>query len=431
MPVRETTSGEARLDSPTQPSSRERRLFTTAAALVGLHTLIDTFLAPQQGTHWTDHLAAGLVPLALLVAAVLFYPRMTAGARAILAAVVGVLALEGAALAVADFSRTAARPSDWTGFLLAPAGLGLCALAGIILWRSRKMLGHRYLRRTGLTIAVVFGAYWFVLPIGMALLATHRPRAEVMTAEFGAAFRIVTIRTSEGLNLAGWYVPSRNGAAVISFPTRIGKLAQARMLVRHGYGVLALDMRGYDGSDGSPNAFGWGATKDIDAAVAWLQRQPDVHGGRIGGIGFSVGGEQMLQAAADNPALRAVVSEGAGERSVRETLLYGPRGWISLPTAAVQTAALAVFSDTKPPRSLKDVVPRIAPRPVFLIYADHGAGGEELNSIYYRAARQPKSTWRIPEAHHVGGLAARPTEYERRVIGFFERALLADKGGGA
>jgi fermentation-respiration switch protein FrsA (DUF1100 family) len=289
------------------------------------------------------------------------------------------------------------------------------------------MHGHRYLRRTILTIAAVFGAYWFVLPVGMALLATHRPRAEGKTAEFGTPFRTVTIRTADRLNLAGWYVPSRNGAAVISFPTRTGKLAHARMLVRHGYGVLALDMRGYDESDGSPNAFGWGATKDIDAAIAWLQRQRDVRNDRIGGIGFSVGGEQMLEAAAENPGLQAVVSEGAGERSVRETMLYGPRGWISLPTAAVQTAGVAVLSDTPPPSSLADVVSRIAPRPIFLIYAGHGAGGEELNASFYKTARQPKTIWRIPEAHHVGGLAAEPSRYERRVIRFFDNALLAGR----
>jgi hypothetical protein len=30
--------------------------------------------------------------------------------------------------------------------------------------------------------------------------------------------------------------------------------------------VLLLDARGYDGSEGDPNVFGWGAAKDIDAA---------------------------------------------------------------------------------------------------------------------------------------------------------------------
>ena len=119
------------------------------------------------------------------------------------------------------------------------------------------------------------------------------------------------------------------------------------MLARHGYGVLLFDARGYDGSEGDPNLFGWAGARDIDAAVAWLQERPDVTDERIGGIGFSVGGEMMLQAAALNTALRAVVSEGAGVRSVREHLLRGPRGWFSLPEVAVQTAAVAVMSGTR------------------------------------------------------------------------------------
>ena len=246
-------------------------------------------------------------------------------------------------------------------------------------------------------------------------------------ADLGARYRTVTIATRDGLDLTAWYVRSRNGAAVISFPTRVGKLDRARMLIRHGYGVLILDMRGYESSDGTPNAFGWGATKDIDAAVAWLRRQPDVREGHIGGIGFSVGGEQMLEAAADNRALRAVVSEGAGERSLRESALRGPAGWFSLPVAAVQTGALTVLSDSLPPPSLKDSVARIAPRPLFLIYAGQGGGGEELNVDFYRAAGRPKAIWRIPRAGHVGGLSAEPREYERRVIGFFDHALLPSR----
>ena len=107
----------------------------------------------------------------------------------------------------------------------------------------------------------------------MAILATHRPRADRRRRSISdAPYEQVTVRTSDGLELAGWYVRSRNGAAVISYPTRQGKLPQARMLVRHGYGVLLLDARGYDGSQGDPNLFGWDDAKDIDAAVAWLQQ---------------------------------------------------------------------------------------------------------------------------------------------------------------
>jgi fermentation-respiration switch protein FrsA (DUF1100 family) len=259
--------------------------------------------------------------------------------------------------------------------------------------------------------------------VGVAILATHRPRAAVQPVSLGRPYEQVTVPTSDGLQLAGWYVRSRNGAAVISYPTREGKLPQARMLVRHGYGVLLLDARGYDGSQGDPNIFGWDDAKDINAAVSWLRNQPDVREGRVSGIGFSVGGEMILQTAASNPGLRAVVSDGAGFRSVREDVLRGPRGWFALPAAATQSAALTVMSGTAPPPSLKHLMPRIT-RPVFLIYAGHGAGGEEFNPDYYRAAHPPKQLWKIPEARHTGGYQARPHEYEQRVVGFFDQTLL-------
>ena len=52
--------------------------------------------------------------------------------------------------------------------------------------------------------------------------------------------RTVQFTTSDGLLLKGWYVPSRNGAAVISFPGRASSQQRAKLLARHGYGVLAL-----------------------------------------------------------------------------------------------------------------------------------------------------------------------------------------------
>ena len=67
------------------------------------------------------------------------------------------------------------------------------------------------------------------------------------------------------------------------------------------------------------------------------------------------------------------------------------------------------MSGTPPPPSLKELVPRIAPRHVFLIYAGRGAGGEECNRDYYRAAEAPKAIWKIPEAGHTGGYQARHT----------------------
>jgi fermentation-respiration switch protein FrsA (DUF1100 family) len=106
-------------------------------------------------------------------------------------------------------------------------------------------------------------------------------------------------------------------------------------------------------------------------------------------------------------------------------MLRGPRGWFSsIPEQAVQSLALTVMSGTLPPPSLKDLVPRIAPRSVLFIYAGHGAGGEEYNLDYYRAAHAPKALWRIPEAHHTRGFQARPRQYDQRLVGFFNQALL-------
>ena len=93
-------------------------------------------------------------------------------------------------------------------------------------------------------------------------------------ANLGADYERVTFTTSDGLKLSGWYVPSRNRAAVIAFSGRNGPQAQTRMLVRHGYGVLLFDRRGSGESEGDPNGFGWEGEKDITAALAFLKRRP-------------------------------------------------------------------------------------------------------------------------------------------------------------
>jgi dienelactone hydrolase len=262
------------------------------------------------------------------------------------------------------------------------------------------------------------------MPIGVALLATHRPEEAVAPVDLGRPARAVTVRTSDGLELNGRYVASRNGAAIIVYPGGASRAPQARALVRRGYGVLMLDPRGYALSEGDPNAFGWSGAKDVHAGVAFLAGRPDVHRNRIGGLGFSVGAEVMLDASAQNPALRAVVADGAGERSVRESRLRGKAGWFSRPSYLVLTAAVTVLGGDLPPPALVDVTPDISPRSLLLIGAGQDNGGEDLQPLYFAAARAPKEFWKIPEAGHTGGYAARPREYARRLTRFFDAALL-------
>ena len=100
---------------------------------------------------------------------------------------------------------------------------------------------------------------------------------------------------------------------------------------------------------------------------------------------------------------------------------------LTAPMTAVMTAAITVFSNHRPPPPIVDRIGRIAPRSVFLIHADPGMGGEAVRQPkYFAAAGEPRQLWKVPGAEHTGGIEARPAEYERRVIAFYDRALLGN-----
>jgi uncharacterized protein len=391
--------------------------------LIALHIVDDSFLQPQPGTSATDHLVSGLVPLAVLGWAAVAYPRLRPGGRAVVALLLGVFGLGTASEAWYYTREVGASGDDYTGLLVIPAGLVLLAVGVVTLWRSRRLderLWRRYARRALIVIGSLVAGMLVVYPLVYSYGLTHVGRAVVPEPKLGADFEEVSFATGDGLELTGWYVPSRNRAAVIAFPGRRGPQRPARVLIRHGYGVLLFDRRGEGDSEGDPNAVGWNGTRDVEAAIAFLHRRSDVDPARIGGIGLSVGGEMLLQAAAESDDLKAVISDGAGIRSVREASLIPS----AVPIWTGLTVGTAVFSGHAPPPNLNDLVDRISPRPVFFIYASSGQGGEELSQDYYESARQPKLVWKVPGATHTNGIEARPLEYERRMIGFFDEALL-------
>ena len=223
-------------------------------------------------------------------------------ARALIAILAGFFGVLAGTEAI-HYTRTIG-PSgdDYTGLLSMSAGLLLLGLGAVTLWRSRRTddrLWWRYLRRLIFIAAALFSMAAVSIPVTIAYVVTHAARAEVPPADLGAAYEDVQFTTSDGLRLKGWYIPSQNGAAVISFPGRASSQKRAKLLARHGYGVLLFDRRGEGESEGDPNTFGWQGERDIHAAIAFLQRRPDVDPERIGGIGLSVGGEMMIEAAAE------------------------------------------------------------------------------------------------------------------------------------
>jgi uncharacterized protein len=411
---------------------RERWLVAITVGVIALHIVDDNYLQPEPGTSAADHLVSGLVPIAVLVALAVGYPRWRAGVRVVVTALLGAFGIVVGSETVYYLSQGAASGDDYTGVLAIAAGLVLIGCGLTVLWRSRRMDDRRwwrYTRRSLLGAVAVVVVYVAVIPFGMSYVFTHVGVTDVAVPDLGAPSEEVDLTTSDGLTLQGWYVPSRNGAAVIVVPGLSNSQDdEARMLVDHGYGVLLLVRRGEGESEGDPNMLGWHASTDVHAAVDFLSDRPDVDPDRIGGLGFSVGGEILIQAAAESDQLAAIVSEGGSQRSVREILNFsGWSKWLGVPSGAIMTGGVAVFGDQAPPPNLKDLVAQISPQAVFLIYATDGQVGEvELSDDYHAAASEPKRIWEVPGGGHIGGWDAYPKEYEQRVVDFFDSELLVE-----
>jgi uncharacterized protein len=409
----------------------ETKLAVAGLSAVSLHVLDDNFFQPEPGTSASDHLISGLVPFAVLAGAALAYPRLRPSLRATLAVALGLLGIVIGGIEPAYYGpKEGLSSDDYTGLVAVVGGLLLVGLGAATAWRTRRRddaLAWRYSRRILLGVAAALALFYVIFPLGLSYGFTHVARTETAHGNLGAPYETVAFDASDGLRLKGWFVRPKNGATVIVFPGKKGTQKHARMLVRHGYGVLVFDRRGEGESEGDPNALGWGFDSDLKGAVTFLRGRPDVDANRIGGLGLSVGGEALLQAAPETGDLKAVVSEGAGARSVREDTVHVQLKKVpEIMFSGVMTAGTALFSNRLPPPNLKSLTGKISPTPVFFIYAERGAGGEDNNPDYYEAAREPKQIWKIATSH-THGLSARPREYERRVIGFFDRTLLVGR----
>jgi hypothetical protein len=132
----------------------------------------------------------------------------------------------------------------------------------------------------------------------------------------------------------------------------------------------------------------------------------------------------MIEAAAESTALKAIVTEGASGRSVRDIGANPGGSWGELLGYGIATASTALFTDNLPPADLQSLVPKMSAA-AFFIYGENGQPTEEpANTAFYENATGPKEIWEVPGSGHMGGTKAQPEEYERRVVAFFDRHLL-------
>jgi pimeloyl-ACP methyl ester carboxylesterase len=284
-----------------------------------------------------------------------------------------------------------------------------------------QLLAILVLALSGLSLWVVFSARVYFRELG--ILFPER-RAVLPCASSGLrSVRAIAFADSTGARLAGCYVPSQNGGAVVLVHGAGGDRHslddEARLLAARGFGVLAFDLPGHGESDGEIH---WGPAeaRAMAASLDFLATVPDVDPHRIGAFGFSMGGAVVARVASREPRIAAVVLAGTpSDQEAQVRNQERARGsWGRVPALfAIRRRAPSLLLD-KP----VDHVAAIAPRPLLIVTGElDTVVPPVLAENLFAAAREPKELLRVQGAAH-GGYAVSPP-YRERLAAFFEAAL--------
>lgn len=283
-----------------------------------------------------------------------------------------------------------------------------------------------------------------------------QPVAITMTpAMYGLAYQNVTFASRvDHVRLEGWFIPGvlPNGRltadrTIIMIGGRgenrtdmdAGAITLSATLAHHGFAVLAFDARGTGVSQPEPLTMGYFEQRDVLGAVDFLKNgslpYPDLGRPRIiAGWGVSSGATSMLYAAAQEPAIRAVVSDTSNADAAallerRFVADYGLPGFV-VPGGLV--AARLLYGVDFFAIHAGDIVGRISPRPLLFIQgdADPWVPRSDFETLVTAAQSAPDAhvqTWIVPGVHeHAQAFHVAGDTYSNRVIQFFATALGPD-----
>ncbi|MEW5870545.1 MAG: alpha/beta fold hydrolase [Chloroflexota bacterium] len=296
--------------------------------------------------------------------------------------------------------------------------------------RSSKKL---YLRRIllfllGETLLILL----LVIPAYGAYTSTHPLRLPVSITpeQIQQEYQELSLTNADGLQIKGWYIPSKNGAAVITVHgyngNRTHTIYHAQALAQAGYGVVLIDMHAHGESEGQ--VFNdWADDLDVLAALDYLSTRPEVDPRRIGAAGLSSGAMASLYAAAKDQRLQAVWADGTGMGRTEDAL--GPMlpeirpFFFSTPLNWMYYQMIAAFCGVPPGPTIKERLPLIRPRPVYFV-----AGGQDeieaaLAQRYAQVLGDSARLWIIADVGHIGGFLAHPEEYYGRMLEFFDQTI--------
>lgn len=291
------------------------------------------------------------------------------------------------------------------------------------------------LASTAVAATVLLAGYAAVAGVVAGRFTSAQRKRPAPPALAGA--RSVGFAARDGLaRIAAWYLPERFGATRPSRGAIVfvhGKDAcrgdelkggsddLVRRIHQAGFAVLMIDLRGHGHSSAARLTYGERERFDVLGAVDWLRAQGH---GRIGVLGASMGAASTLLAAADEPAIAAVVADSAFadfgqmiERQYRK--LSGLPGFVLPGALAIGRVLTGVALQRVRPL---EAATRLAGRPCLLI---HSAGDRFIPALDAQrlAAAARAELWITESEGHIGSYRAEPAAYTERVLAFFGRAM--------
>jgi uncharacterized protein len=270
------------------------------------------------------------------------------------------------------------------------------------------------------TVAVTGGSWW----MGSRLI---RPAQHRVTLPRDFAAQVLTIPGS-GRNVAAWWLDQGEHAPAVLLlhsirADRLSMLPRARLLVRHGFSVLLIDLQAHGETSGSAITLGWRESADAHAALAWLRHQPSSR--RVGVIGCSLGGAAVLlgpqPSGFDAAVFEAVYPRVGRAIENRIRIRLGSLAPVLTPLLLVQFRPRLDISvdDLQPIRSIG----RLG-SPVLVVAGseDEHTTLEESQELF-QAAAHPKELWVVHGARHQDFFSFDPSGYESAVVGFLTRHL--------
>jgi pimeloyl-ACP methyl ester carboxylesterase len=267
---------------------------------------------------------------------------------------------------------------------------------------------------------------------------THAVRHPVDRAPVVAAatYEDITLRTSDGLTLRGWYFPTPGDrAAVIVHGKDSNRLEggdkSERMtdfLMAEGFSVVLFDMRGHGNSEGERFSLGHLERRDVAAAIEFLQARGFAEE-RIALIGISMGAGVALQELLVHPRVGAVVADSAyasARALVEENLerTAGVPAWFTPGVFLMTRIAFGIDGDAVRP---VDAVRAYPERAILFIHctADELIALHHVNELRAASTNAGSDLWLVQPCPHARAYNHHPVEYQERMLGFLEAQIPA------